>query len=543
MSTVLLKNGLVLDGSGEKPFKGSVLIENDSIAAIFKGNETPPPAEKSIEAHGMAISPGFIDMHSHSDFVLPAQNHAEVLKPLVEQGITTIVGGNCGISPAPIVPEAIEQVETLATIAIARPFAYAWTGFDEFFKHMEAFPLLVNMAELAGHATLRYSFSKAGRAEMSEKERKRCMDEAAKALDEGACGLSFGLGYDPGMYASLDELKAFCRVAASRNKPVTMHMKAFSKISPCYPLVSFSAHNVRALKEAIEIAEETGVRLQLSHFIFVGRHSWSTAETCIELVEKARGRGVDIMVDAFPFLCGNTTIMAPFPYWFLAGIPDCFKRFTARARLKLELEIGFRLVGFTYKDFQIMDVGIDGLEHLNGLRITDVAKEWNCSPFKAMVDLAEKSRGATLMLFHTYSGEPGNEKPIEKVLSLDYCLFETDAVIKAAGFPNPAAIGTFPKILGDFSGKRKLIDLQSAIHRMTHASAQRFGIADRGILKRGKRADVVVFDPNTISDSPGAGKLPSGRPKGIEHVFINGQHVVEKGCMVGGRLAGKVIRC
>ena len=150
------------------------------------------------------------------------------------------------------------------------------------------------------------------------------MDEAAKALDEGACGLSFGLGYDPGMYASLDELKAFCRVAAKRNKPVTMHMKAFSKLSPCYPLVSFSAHNVRALKEAIEIAEETGVRLQLSHFIFVGRHSWSTADTCIELVEKARGRGVDIMVDAFPFLCGNTTIMAPFPYWFLAGIPDRF---------------------------------------------------------------------------------------------------------------------------------------------------------------------------------------------------------------------------
>ena len=190
-----------------------------------------------------------------------------------------------------------------------------------------------------------------------------------------------------------------------------------------------------------------------------------------------------------------------------------------------------------------MEVGIDGLEHLNGLRITDVAKEWNCSPFKAMVDLAEKSRGATLMLFHTYSGEPGNEKPIEKVFSLDYCLFETDAVIKATGFPNPAAIGTFPKILGDFSGKRKLISLQSAIHRMTHASALRFGIADRGILKRGKRADVVVFDPNTISDSPGAGKLPSGRPKGIEHVFINGQHVVDKGCMVEGRLAGKVIRC
>jgi N-acyl-D-amino-acid deacylase len=254
MSTVLLKNGLVFDGSGEKPFKGSILIENDSISAIFRENEAPPPAEKSIEAEGLAISPGFIDMHSHADFILPARNHAEVLKPLVEQGITTIVGGNCGISPAPIVPDAIDQVETLATIAIARPFAYTWTGFDGFLKHMEDVPLLVNMAELAGHATLRYSFSRAGRADMPEEERNRCLDEAANALDEGACGLSFGLGYDPGMYASLDELKAFCRVAASRNKPVTLHMKAFSRLSPCYPLVTFEAHNVRALKEAIDIA-------------------------------------------------------------------------------------------------------------------------------------------------------------------------------------------------------------------------------------------------------------------------------------------------
>ena len=147
------------------------------------------------------------------------------------------------------------------------------------------------------------------------------------------------------------------------------------------------------------------------------------------------------------------------------------------------------------------------------------------------------------MLFHKYSGEPGNEKPIEKVLALDHCLFETDAVIKESGFPNPAALGAFPKILGDFSRKRKHFTLQSAIHRMTYASALRFGIADRGILKRGKQADIVVFNPETISDSPGTGKQPPGKPKGIAHVFINGQQVVANNSMVEGILPGKVIRC
>jgi N-acyl-D-amino-acid deacylase len=331
-------------------------------------------------------------------------------------------------------------------------------------------------------------------------------------------------------------------VAAQAGKPVTIHMKALSKLSPCYPLTSLSAHNVRALKEAIALAEQTGVRMQLSHFIFVGRNSWSTADECLRLVEAARARGLDIMIDAFPFTSGNTTILAPIPFWFLEKLPEAYHNPFLRTRLKLELAVGFKLVGFGYADFQVMDVAIAGYENLNGLRIPEIARQWNCSPFQVMLTLAEKSGGATLMLFHTYSGEPGNEGPLEKVLTREYCLFETDALIKASGFPNPAGIGTFPRLLGTYVRDKKLFSLEDAIHRMTGASAERFGIQDTGTLEKGKAADIVCFDSNAVGYDYDDPSRPADRPQGIAHVFLNGEQVVTAGAYTDPVKAGRVIR-
>jgi N-acyl-D-aspartate/D-glutamate deacylase len=189
-----------------------------------------------------------------------------------------------------------------------------------------------------------------------------------------------------------------------------------------------------------------------------------------------------------------------------------------------------------------MNIGVDGWEDLNGLFITEVARKWNDSPFNTLLKISEKSHGATLMLFHTYSGEPGNERVLETVLSNNQCLFETDALIKSSGYPNPAAMGTFPRILGEYVRKRKLFTLEDAIRRMTSASAERFGLKDRGTLAVGNAADVVVFDPDEISDSPPVGAQPAGKPKGIRHVFINGAHVVDQGSFVADKRLGRVLR-
>ena len=540
MST-MIKDGTIIDGNGEPGFKGSVLFDNKKITTVTREGEQLPAADVVIDAAGLAVAPGFIDMHSHADWVLPSEQHPEILKCLVEQGVTSIVGGNCGISPAPTGQLSAEHVEKLAAIMIAEPFDYQWESMGEYLACMAKKQLIVNMAELVGHAAIHYSAANTLRGALKPEELKNCLAATEKALSEGACGLSFGLGYDPGMYTPIEEMEAYCSVAARLDKPVTVHPKALSRLSPCYPLTTPKAHNVLALEEMLSIARKTGAKLQLSHFIFVGRRSWNTVETCLELVEKASKDGVDVMIDAFPYTCGNTTILAPFPYWFLAGLPDAYNSFWARLRLRAELEIGFRLVGFIYKDFQVMDAAVDGWEDLNGLRMTEVAEKWGCSPFKAMLRLAKQSNGATLMLLHTYSGEPGNEKPLEKVLSHDLCLFETDVIIKASGFPNPEGLGTFPRILGTYARDKGLFSIENAVMRMTSASADRFGLKDIGRLQPGKAADAVIFNPDEINDSPPVNGGPYSKPKGIHHVFINGTQVVRDGSCLDGVRAGRVL--
>ena len=342
MTTTLIRGGTIIDGTGRPAVAGSVMIDGGRIAAVIPAGQPAPTAAAILEAEGLAVAPGFIDMHSHADWVLPADDHPAVLRCLVEQGVTTVVAGNCGISPAPVTAESIGRIETLATIAMASPLDYRWRTMAEFRDAVERGRPLVNVAELAGHAALRYAEADTARGPMTAAELSRCLDAARRALDEGACGLSFGLGYDPGMYSPVAELEAFCRVAAAAGKPVTVHLKALSRLSPCYPLLMPRAHNVQALAEMLDIARRTGVKLQLSHFIFVGRRSWPTAETSLHMVADARRDGLDVMVDAFPFTCGNTTILAPIPYWFLADLPAAYRRPAARLRLRAELAAGFR---------------------------------------------------------------------------------------------------------------------------------------------------------------------------------------------------------
>jgi N-acyl-D-amino-acid deacylase len=546
MATLLIQGGRVLDGTGRASCEAEVLIEGDRIAGLVPRGERPPAADRVIDATGCMVAPGFIDMHSHADWVLPLASHDSLMKTLLEQGVTSVVGGNCGFSPAPLAAAAPggegRPGGSMMTMLVPEPLEPSWHGMGEFLDHVEKNGLVVNMAELVGHGSLRAAASETLRGAMPPHEVERCLEATRSSLDEGACGLSFGLGYDPGMYSPLEELAAFCRAAALAGKPVTVHLKALSAISPTYPVTYLKPHNLRALREMLDIARETGVKLQVSHFIFVGRRSWGTAGRALEMVAQARRDGVDVMIDAFPYTCGNTTINAPLPYWFIAMGPRGYRSRRARARLRLELEIGFRLVGFVYDDFQVMDAAIDGEEELNGLTIAEIARRRNARPFDVLLEMSERSQGETLMLFHSYSGAPGQEGALEAVLADEHCLFETDALVKRRGHPNPAATGTFPRVLGEFVRERRLFSIEDAVRRMTSASAERFGLRDRGILAKDKAADVVIFDPETIADAPAQAGRPAGRPIGIRHVMLNGRHVVRDAEFVAGVRAGRVLR-
>jgi N-acyl-D-amino-acid deacylase len=543
MESLLIKNGLIIDGTGKPGFKGHVLIEGKRIREVIRDGENMPQAGVILDASGQVISPGFIDMHSHSDWALPLPDHDIPLKCLVEQGITTIVGGNCGFSPAPI----SDRTRRLLgmdhfNLMIDKPLDYSWNSMSQFLERVEHNRPIVNTAHLVGHGSIRFAQADTRRGRMTEDELDNCLDMLLYCLDEGACGLSFGLGYDPGMYSSIEEIEAFCKIAAMVNKPVTVHLKALSRISPTYPLTYLKAHNVRALNEMIRVAKKTGAALQVSHLVFVGKRSWPTAEKCIKIIETARQDGVDVMFDAFPYTCGNTTVNVILPYWFLAKLPQGYKNLWLKLILRAELSVGFALLGFSYKDFQLMDAGPHEWQDMNGYRFIEIAKKKGVSAFETVLHLSEVSQGQAVVLLHTYSGEPGNEKVLDSVLTNDLCLFETDALTRFGGHPNPAALGAFPKILGDYVRNRKLIPMENAIRRMTGASAERFLIKDRGVLAPGKKADIVVFDPLKVNETPAVGPKPAGKPKGISHVFINGAHVVADGNYNPGVRAGEVIR-
>ena len=541
MPTTLIQSGRIIDGTGRNSFIGHVLIRDDTIVEVVHSGVAPPQTDEVIDATGHAVCPGFIDIHSHADWLLPLNNHPELLACFTEQGITTVVAGNCGFSPAPYNHAAVPAFSSLGLL-LERPLEVTWCTMGQFLDTLDRTKPAMNVAELVGHSTVRLACARTRRGPLHRKELAACLDTVRKSFDEGACGLSLGLGYDPGMYSPLEEIEAFCRVASEYGRPVTVHPKALSILSPTYPLTTLRAHNLLAIQEMIDIADRTGVALQLSHLVFVGRRSWGSSRKALKMVEKARSRGIDVMFDAFPYTCGNTTINVVLPFWFLARVPQAYRSRVSRMHLKAELEAGFALLGFTYRDFQVMDPAIPGAENLAGLTLDEVAKRWNIPTFDAYLRLSEESRGSALMLFHAYSGEPGRQEVIERVLSHELCLFETDALIKSTGYPNPAAKGTFPRILGPLVRDRKLFGLEQAVNRATLAGAQRFGITDRGRIAKGKAADLVIFDPDTVSDVPPEEGLPAGRPKGIIHVFINGEHVVSDGRYTGTARPGRVLR-
>lgn len=543
MKTLLIRGGTVYDGTGAPGYKGHVLVQADRIEAVLREQDSLPQADEVFDASGCAVTPGFIDMHSHSDWVLPLEDHAQWMRVFLEQGITTVVAGNCGVSTAPMGRRSPRDIEgTLAATILVKPLDTAWPTMNDYFESLERVQPALNIAQLVGHGTVRFACAVKRRGPLSREELRRCLDEVKRSFDQGAFGLSFGLGYDPGMFSPLQELEAFCRIAREAGLTATVHLKALSRFSPTYPLTTFKPHNLVALQEMLALARKTGVRLQISHFIFVGRKSWATAARALSMVEKAARDGVDVGIDAFPYTCGNTTINALLPHWFLAAIPGAYENRWALTRLKAEFEIGFRFVGFSYPDLQIMHTAVQGMEDLDGLRIPEVAARWKVSPFEALLRLSRASRGRTSMLFHTYSGEPGNEYVLEAVLKHPLCLFETDALVKASGYPNPAALGTFPRILGPLARDKGLFSLESAIHKMTGASAERFGLSDRGVLAKRKAADIVIFDPASISDNPPSGSLPAGKPKGIREVLLNGVRAVRAGSYVDGVRAGRVLR-
>jgi N-acyl-D-amino-acid deacylase len=467
------------------------------------------------------------------------------MEPLLLQGITTLVTGQCGFSPAPVSEASLPLLDASAEMMKVRDFPYTWRSMGEFLDTLESDGVMLNTATLVGHCALRYlamgdRANTAGSPLVEDKE--TLCNATRQALHDGAFGLSAGLAYVPGVFAPDDELLPLLRIVAEVGGVFAVHGRAYSWISPLYrPLLGGKPHNVRSVDELLSLARRSGARLQLSHQIFVGRRTWRTYRTVLRAIEQAADEGVDVAFDAFPYTLGNSTIKVALPDWFLDGFDTNIASPRALRRVKMELDIMRWGLGLDYPDIILMWGRVPELGEFEGLDIETIAGRLGMKRFEAYVHIARLSGGNAIVLLNTYSGDGESEEPLRATMAHPLCAFMTDTILLTEGWANPASYGTFPRILGWYGRELGLFSPEEAVRRITSFPAERIGLPDVGRVAEGVWGDLVVFDPETVIDHA-TPECPTAGPTGIKAVLISGRIAAIDGQVAGGERHGRVLR-
>ena len=537
---LVIHNGTIVDGTGRPRFRADLGLRDGRIVAVAEGE--PLHGQRLLDAEGLAVAPGFIDVHSHADWILPLPDHETILAPLLLQGVTTVVAGQCGFSPAPVTEEAIPLADAYSEMMRERAFEYRWRSFGEFLNELEQGGLLLNAACLVGHGALRYAVMGGSTGAPDPGQLDDLCAGVRQAMAQGALGLSAGLAYAPGVFSRNDELLALLQAVAELGGVFTVHGRAYTWVSPFYkPMIGGRSHNIRSVRELLGLARQAGVRLQLSHQIFVGRRTWRTHRTVLRDIERAADEGLDVAFDAFPYTCGNTTINVVFPEWFLADYDRHLGDPVSLKRLKREIDLLRLTLGLDYGDITLLHLAAPELAHLEGLDFAAIARRLGMPVFDAYIHVARASGGKARVLLYTYSGDEENEAPLRAALSHPLCSFMTDTILTRRGKSNPASYGTFPRVLGKYSRDLGLFPLEEAVRRMTSYPAGRMNLEGVGRIAEGLAADLVLFDPGTIADRT-TRERPDAPPTGIHAVLIGGQIVAQEGRVLPGPRKGRVLR-
>ncbi|HBK80493.1 MAG TPA: amidohydrolase [Nitrospinae bacterium] len=525
MYDLLFRQATIYDGSGSEPYTGDLAVEGDTIAAA--GPPGPGDARRTVQAEGMALSPGFIDIHGHSDYYLLMNPTAQAK---VRQGITTDVGGNCGYAAAPIGGGEMEErcAYYREEFGLDIPFG----RLDEYLRHVEDIGISLNYAPLIGHNTIRASVMggadrPAGPDDLAQMDRM-----TGEAMQEGAFGLSTGLVYAPACFADRAELTALCRTAARHGGLFATHMR------------SEGARLLEAIEEVIGIARDAGLPLQISHLKTAGKKNWDKLDAAFELIEGARAAGQDVTCDRYPYIASNTHLSALLPDWVHNGrMEEKIARLrdpAVRARIRADLEAAYPGPEY-WKNVLISRVLTEENRACEGLTLAQAAEKREVDPCVAMMDLlAEEKMTVEILIFMM------SEENMRRVLEKPYVMVGSDSAALThepplgAGRPHPRNFGTFPAVLGNIARDEGLMPLAEAIRKMTSAPCDRLGINDRGRLTAGMKADLVLFDPGKIRDTATYEK-PVSYPDGINMVLVNGEIVVEDGEHTGAR-SGRALR-
>ena len=524
---ILIRGGLLLDGSGAAGTQGDVAIRDGRIGAIGAG--LAGDAAKVIDAEGLAVAPGFIDIKTHSDFTLPINPKAE---SKVRQGVTTEIVGHCGFSVAPVLPGKVELIRDYLNASAP------WLPFREttFAAYLDGFPATaVNAGMLVGHNTLRLMAMGMANRPPTADELAAMIALLEEALDAGALGLSSGLFTAPGSYAQPDEMIALCRVVKRHNGGYFTHLRDESN------------KVMEALDEAIEIAEQCGVHVEIVHFKCSGTDNWGKARRALETITAAKARGLDVDCDSYPYAAGSNPLKNLMPQWVQAGGVDAMLERLKLAQTRTRIRADIARDGLNnwgrIPSWDCVQISISPhLPQHAGRTIAALADERGQDPIDTVADYLIGDKGATRVLVTSISEDDIRDivaSPLALVGSDGNCVAHYGTV--SQGLPHPRFYGTFPRIISRYVGEQSALPLELAVHKMTGATARALKLKDRGLLREGYRADVTLFDPADFRDRATYAQ-PHQYPSGTRtSVIVNGTLVVENAAHTGA-LPGKVLR-
>lgn len=517
---VLFRGATVYDGSGAPGVRQDVAVRGDRIAAVGDGAQATG-GSRVVEADGLALAPGFIDMHSHADHTLPANPTAT---NSITQGVTTELIGLCGFSVAPVSVEAV-KAGLLRDMAggIGPDLQWSWQSFGSFLDTLAVARPAVNVAPLVGHHALRILAMGIEDRPPTPAELGVMRAALAEALDQGAWGMSSGLVYVPGQFASLDELVTLGQELKRVDGIYVSHIR------------DEADHLVDAVDEAIAIGERNGIRAQVSHLKITARRNAGRIGAGIQRLIDARARGVRAHADVYPYVAGSTYLHQVLPPWLKqGGLEAMVERLkSAEQRLRARHDIETSHSGWAnqlaacggWHNILVTSVRNPARRTAEGRRVADLAAEAHVDPLDYAVDLLIADRGGTTMVvFHM------DEQDMRAALAWKYSAVGSDqlGVTSPSARVHPRAYGTFVRVLGWGVREARLFPLSEAVHKMTGLAADILGLKDRGRIAPGMMADLVLFDPTTVADAATYDE-PTRTARGIEQVMLGGEFAVEHG--------------
>lgn len=530
MFDLLVKNGNIYDGTGAPPIEADIGVLDGRIAAVCKLPESSEEgASETIDASGLAVAPGFIDLHTHSDFSFLLDSTAQ---SKVTQGCTLELTGNCGFSYcAPLIDDARRFANDRLGL-YGTDTDLGWEYFWQYHDKLDKAGSTVNLATQVGHGTVRSAVIGFEDRGPTPWELDRMKGLVADGLDDGALGFSTGLYYAPGSFARTEEVVALATEAAKRGKLYSTHMRDES---------DYSISLFGSVEESIAIGRLSGVKVQISHLKCVGPASWGKSHELLERIDRARAEGLDVAADQYPYTASSTSLSGGvFPSWALTGGREGLLAGLEAEdfwyRLEEDIEVNFQRRG---GPDMIVIANFPSDRSLEGKSLAEIAKTRGFSPMATAIFLYQEAEATVIM--HSLQeqdvqdiaggrwvavGSDGNSVSVEGVLS--------------AGKPHPRSYGTFPRFLARYVRENKVVSLAEGIRKMTGLPASRMGLTHRGRIAPGMWADLAVFDPETVADTA-TFEAPHSYATGISHVVVNGVPVIKNG-EFSGATPGRLLR-